>query len=182
MAEALRLGLSRKLLYQLRDEGIVQSVSRGLYRLASLPPLRNPGLVTVAARIPKGVVCLVSALAHHELTTQVPRSVDVAIERGATTTRPRIDDPPLRVHRFSGGAFKQGIEIHKLDGFPVRIYCAEKTITDCFKYRHKLGMEVVLEALRTWKRRRGAKMDALLRFGKTCRVAVVMRPYLEALA
>ena len=182
MADALRLGVSRKVLYSLRDEGVIQPLSRGLYRLASLPPVGNPDLVTIASRIPRGVLCLISALAFHELTTQVPHAVDVAVERGSTTSRPRIDYPPVRVYRFSGAAFKRGVEIHKLDGVSVRVYNAEKTIADCFKYRHKLGMEIVLEALRTWRRRRGANIDALLEYGKTCRVAKVMRPYLEVLA
>jgi predicted transcriptional regulator of viral defense system len=181
MADALRLGVSRKLLYNMRDRGVIQLLSRGLYRLADLPPLGNPDLVTVAARVPHGVICLVSALAYHELTTEVPHAVHLAVERGATTARPRIDHPPVAVYRFSGAAFRQGAETHVLDGVPVRIYGAEKTLADCFKYRNTVGMEMVLEALRTWRRRRGANMEALLKYGRVCRVAAVMRPYLEAL-
>ena len=108
--------------------------------------------------------------------------MDVAVERGAATVRPRIEHPPVAMYRFTGEAFKQGIEMRRLDRVPVRIYGAEKTIADCFKYRHKLGMEVVLEALRTWRRRRGANMEALLKYARICRVEAVMRPYLEALS
>jgi predicted transcriptional regulator of viral defense system len=180
MAEGLRLGISRKTLYAMREAGVIAPLSRGLYRLADLDPLGDPDLVTVAARVPRGVVCLVSALAHHELTTQVPHAVDVALERG--TTRPRLAYPPVRFYWFSGHAFSEGIETHRLDGVPVRIYGPEKTIVDCFRFRNDLGMEIVLEALRLWRARRSRKLDALQRYAQIRRVAGLMRPYLEAMA
>jgi predicted transcriptional regulator of viral defense system len=179
MADALRLGINRKTFYAMRDAGVLEQLSRGLFRLRGLSPLANPDLVTVAVRIPQGVICLVSALAFHELTTQVPHEVDVAIERGKNV--PRIDYPPVRVFRFSGAAFREGVETHTLDGVGVRIYSAEKTIADCFKFRNKLGMEVVLEALRFWRRRRRRNLDRLLEHAHHCRVERVLRPYLEAL-
>lgn len=179
MSKALSQGVSRKALYKMRDAGIVEPVTRGLYRLASLPPVANPDLLAVAARVPQGVVCLISALSFHELTTQVPHAVDVAIERGAR--KPRIDHPPTQFHWFSGPAFHQGIATHSLDGVTLRVYDPEKTLADCFRFRNQLGMDVVLEALRLWREQRPKKLNALLAYARMRHVERVMRPYLEAL-
>lgn len=179
MAEALRLGISRKTLYAMRDAGVIEALSRGVYRLASLGPLAHPDLVTVAKRAPHGVLCLISALSFHELTTQVPHSIDVALERG--TRKPRLDYPPTRFFWFSGPAFHEGVETHGLDGVPVRIYGPEKTLVDCFRYRNQLGMDVVLEALRLWRDRGRRKLDVLLRYARMRHVERAMRPYLEAM-
>ena len=179
MSETMRLGINRRKLYAMRDAGVLEMVSRGLYRLRDLPALGSPDLVAIAKRIPQGVVCLISALSYHEITTQVPHEVYVAIVKGAEA--PRIDYPPVRVFRFSGAAFTEGIETHKVDGVPVRIYSPEKTIADCFKFRNKLGMDVVLEALKLWRERRGRNVQALLEHARHCRVERIMRPYLEAL-
>lgn len=178
MSAALRAGVDRRTLYTMRDDGVLTQLSRGVYRLASLPPLGAPDLVTACARIPNGVVCLISALAFHELTTQIPHAVDIAVARGASA--PRIDYPPVSVHWFSGHAFTSGIETPLVDGRPIRIYSAEKTLADVFKYRNKLGMEVALEALKAWRARRRAPMESLLVEARVCRVERVMRPYLEA--
>jgi len=163
----------------MRDAGVLEMLTRGLYRLRGLPPLGNPDLVTIAKRVPQGVVCLISALAFHRLTTQVPHEIHVALRKGAEP--PRIEYPPVHLYWFSGAAFSEGIEIHKMDGVLVRIYGPEKTIADCFKFRHKIGMDVVLEALRAWRERRGRNVETLLRHARHCRVERVMRPYLEAL-
>jgi predicted transcriptional regulator of viral defense system len=179
MSEALRLGVSRKTLYAMRDAGVVDPLSRGLFRLASLDPLGNPDLVTVAARVPQGVLCLISALAFHELTTQVPHAVDVALERG--TRKPRLDYPPTRFFWFSGPAFHEGVEMHRFDGASVRVYDPEKTLADCFRYRNQIGMDVVLEALRLWRERRRKKLDALLKYARLRHVERAMRPYLETM-
>ena len=178
MAEAVRAGLSRRALYKMRDDGVVERLSRGLYRLASLPDLSAPDLVAVAARIPKGVICLISALAFHELTTVVPHAVDVAVARG--TEMPRVDYPPVNVYWFSGQALTSGIEQPVLDGKPVRIYSAEKSIADAFKYRNKIGLEVAVEALRTWRERSTTNLDGLVGYARLCKVERVMRPYLHA--
>lgn len=180
MSEALRLGINRKSLYAMRDAGVLETVSRGLYRLASLEPLAHPDLVTVATRVPQGVLCLISALSFHELTTQVPHAIDVALERG--TRKPRLDYPPTRFFWFSGPAFHEGIETHELDGIPVRIYNPEKTVVDCFRYRNKIGMDVTLEAMRLWRERRRKKLDVLLKYARMRQVERGMRPYLEALS
>lgn len=180
MSDALAAGLNRRALYALRDAGTITQLSRGVYRLASLPELETPDLVTVATRVPGGVVCLISALAYHELTTQIPHAVDVALPRGAE--KPRIDYPPINFYWFSGPAFTSGIETRTMDGQKVRIYSAEKSVADAFKYRNKLGLDVALEALRTWRGRRGAVVARLLEQARACRVERVMRPYLEAVA
>ncbi len=176
---ALRAGIHPRTLYDMRDEGVVEQLSRGLYRLADLPALSNPDLVTVALKIPAGVVCLISALAYHEITTQIPHEVHVALPRGAEP--PRLKHPPLRVFWFTGGSFTEGIETHKVDGIRLRVYSPEKTLADCFKYRNKLGLDTVLEALRLYRSRKRPNVDNLMKFARVCRVEKVMRPYLEAL-
>jgi predicted transcriptional regulator of viral defense system len=180
MSEALRFGMSRRTLYAMRDTGVVEPVSRGLFRLASLVPLAHPDFVTVAARVPRCVLCLISALSFHELTSQVPHTIDVALARG--TRKPRLDYPPTRFYWFSGLAFSEGIETHALDGVPVRIYDPEKTLADCFRYRNQIGMDVVLEAMRLWRDRRRKKLDALLKYTRMRHVERAMRPYLEAMS
>ena len=177
-AEALRAGIHPHTLYAMRDAGRLEKISRGVYRLAKRSPLGNPDLVTVAKRIPKAVICLISALAFHDLTTQIPHEVYLALPRGAE--EPRLDFPPIRTFRFTGKSFTEGIEIHRLDGVPVRIYSPEKTLADCFKFRNKIGLDTVIEALRFYRERRSVKVDDLLRFAEICRMTKVMRPYLEA--
>jgi len=179
MPEALELGLSRWMLYSLVDRGILERISRGVYRLVELPPVGNPDLVIVSTRVPRGVICLISALAYHDLTTEVPHAVHLAIERGSEP--PRIEHPPVRLYRFSGRAFSSGIQVHHVDGVPVRVYSPAKSVADCFKYRNKLGLDVALEALRGWRARKGAKVEELLAEARACRVDKVIRPYLEAL-
>lgn len=178
-SEALRRGIGRGTLYAMRDAGDIERLSRGLYRLTDLPPLTDPDLAIVGARVPQGVVCLVSALAYHELTTEIPRRVDVALRRGGTP--PRLDYPPLAIHWFSGEAFTAGVETHVTDGVRVRIYSAEKSVADCFKHRGRVGLDTALDALRAYLARPNANIDALMGMADVCRVARVMRPYAEAL-
>jgi predicted transcriptional regulator of viral defense system len=135
--------------------------------------------VAIAKRVPQGVICLVSALAFHDLTLQVPHAIDVAIGRNAEP--PRLDYPPVRAFRFSDAAFSAGIEVHTIDGVRVRVYCREKTLADCFKYRNKIGMDTVLEALKQYKEKHRLEVEVLLRYAEICRVAKVMRPYLETM-
>jgi predicted transcriptional regulator of viral defense system len=176
-AEALRTGIHPRTLYELRDTGELEQVSRGVFRLSVREPIYNPDLVIAALRIPHGVICRISALAFHEITTQIPHAVSVALRKGAES--PRIDHPPVSIHRFSDAAYRAGIEEHVIDGVKVRVYSPEKTLADCFKYRNKIGMDVVLEALKLCMARR-INMDKLFKYAKVCRVANVMRPYLEA--
>ena len=158
---------------------MLEVVSRGVYRLADNPPLGNPDLMTVAIRVPGGVICLISALAFHELTTQIPHEVHVALTRGAE--EPRLDHPPIRTYRFSGAAFTEGVEAHELDGVSVRIYSPEKTLADCFKFRNQVGLDTVVEAVRFYRERGSIKVDDLMRYAEICRVKKVSRPYLEAI-
>jgi len=178
-AQALRLGIHPDTLYALRDSGKLEQISRGLYRLAASSPLGNPDLVTVALRVPQGVICLISALAFHDLTTQVPHEVQVALPRGAE--QPRLDYPPLRIYRFTGKSFTEGVETPELDAVRVRIYSREKTLADCFKFRNQVGLDTVVEALRLYRERREIRVDDLMRFASICRVTKIMRPYLEAI-
>jgi len=161
------------------NSGTLDRVSRGVYRLAESRPLGNPDLVTVATRVPRGVICLISALAFHELTTQIPHEVHLALPRGAE--EPRLDHPPIRTYRFTGGAFTQGVETHKLDGVIVRVYSPEKTLADCFKFRNRVGLDTAMEAVRLYRERRSVKVDDLMRYAAICRVKKIIRPYLEAI-
>ncbi|MBA3709866.1 MAG: type IV toxin-antitoxin system AbiEi family antitoxin domain-containing protein [Planctomycetes bacterium] len=179
-SDALCAGIHPRILYALRDQGAISLIARGLFRRADLPPLGEPYLIAVARRIPDAVVCLVSALVVHRLTTQVPHDVDIALPRSAY--RPTQGQPPLRIFHFSGKAMTEGVEIHDMDGTSVRIFSAEKTLADIFKFRHRLGLDIALEALRTYRRRRGANLQAVLEFARVCRVERVMRPYLETSA
>ncbi|MFZ5759834.1 MAG: type IV toxin-antitoxin system AbiEi family antitoxin domain-containing protein [Thermodesulfobacteriota bacterium] len=177
--EALKAGIHPRVLYSLRDQEKIEQVSRGVYRLSNLPPISNPDLVSVALRVPKAVICLISALSFHHLTTQVPHKVAIALERG--TESPRIDFPPVSIHRFTKEAYYAGVEKHEIDGVEILVYSPEKTIADCFKFRNKLGLDVVLEALKLYKERGRLNTEELMRYGHICRVSKIMKPYLEAM-
>jgi len=177
--DAISAGIHPRTLYAMRDEGVLERVSRGRYRLSSMPALSNPDLVTVATRIPRGVVSLISALAFHGLTDEIPHQVHIALRPG--TEKPRIEHPPVHIIWFSGEAFTEGIEIHEIDGVDVQIYGAAKTIADCFKFRKKIGRDVALEALKTYRNRPDFNLKELIRYARIRRVENVMRPYLEAL-
>lgn len=179
MSEAIKHGITRYMLYSLKDKGIIEQISRGVYRLTSLPPLSNQDLVTVSLRIPNAVICLISALSYHGLTTQIPHSVSIAIPRETHT--PTLVYPPIQVHRFSGKAYLAGIEEHLIDETNIKIYSAEKTIADCFKYRNKIGMDIVLEAIKFYRARKQFNMNEILKFARICRVDKVIAPYLEVM-
>jgi predicted transcriptional regulator of viral defense system len=178
--EAIREGVHPRTLYQLRDNGTLERLSRGVYRISERKPLSDPDLVTVSIRVPKGIICLVSALAFHEITTQIPHAISIALEKGAES--PRIDYPPVVVYRFSQTSLAAGIEKHEIDGVKIRVYSPEKTIADCFKFRNKIGMDIVLEALRLYRARKKASLQRLLEYARICRVEKVMSPYLEIIA
>lgn len=179
LSEALALGMNRYQFYRLRDQGVIEPVSRGLYRLTELPPVSNPDLLAVATRFPKAVLCLVSALAWHDMTTQIPRRIDLAVARNARL--PKQDYPPIRGHRFSGERFTSGVETHTLDGATLHVYNPEKTLADCFAFRNTLGMDVVLEAIRLYPKRHRPDYNQVLEYARICRVARSIRPYLEAI-
>jgi len=177
--EALRAGIHPRTLYEMERARILEKLNRGLYRLTDLPPLGNPDLVTVALKVPSGIICLISALAYHEITTQIPHEVYIALERGAEP--PRLGHPPIRIFWFSGQAFTAGMETRMIEGARVRIYSPEKTIADCFKYRNKIGLDTAIEALKLYREKKRFKGDDFMQFARVCRVEKVMRPYLEAL-
>ena len=178
-SQALDRGIHPRTLYAMRDGGILERIDRGLYRLADLPPLSDPDLVAVANKVPKGVICLISALSFHDITTQIPHAVWIAVSRG--TEPPRLDFPPIQLHWFSGEAFTAGVETHRVDNTPIQVYSAEKTLADCFKYRNKIGMDTVLEALTLYRDQRKPRPKKLIEYARVCRVEKVMRPYLEAI-
>ena len=178
LIEALARGFSRYQFYQLRDEGLIEPVSRGLYRLADLPPIENPDLVAAATRFPHAVLCLISALDWHGITTQIPHQVHLAVARDARL--PVLDYPPVAGYRFSGWAFSAGIEQVDVDGITLNVYNPEKTLADCFKFRNRIGMDVVLEALELYRTRKTFLPGKLMEYARVCRVANVMAPYVEA--
>ena len=173
-------GIARVTLTRAVRAGQIERVGRGLYALPGRSVSAHGSLAEVARRVPKGVVCLLSALRFHGLTTQAPFEVWLAV--GNKAAAPRLAYPPLRVVRFSGAALSEGVETQVIDGVPVSITSVAKTVADCFKYRHKIGLDVALEALReAWSGKRMTS-DDLWRNAKVCRVTNVMRPYLESLS
>lgn len=170
---------ARVLLSRLVKNGELIKVGRGLYTLPDSDFNEQQDLLETTRLVPKGVICLLSALRYHDLTTQNPFEIWLAIE-GASWL-PTVEHLPLRVFRFSGQAFAEGIETHDIEGIPLKVYSPAKTVADCFKYRNKIGLDVAIEALRDCWRKKKATMDELWHFAKVCRMANVMRPYLESL-
>jgi predicted transcriptional regulator of viral defense system len=171
-------GIPRIYLTRLVRRGLLERVGRGLYTLPDTEASEHRTLAEASKQVPHGVVCLLSALRFHELTTQNPFEVWMAVHHKAWT--PRSEGPPLRVVRMSGAAFDSGVETHQVEGVTVRVYGPAKTVADCFKFRRKVGLDVALEALRDYRRAYPAGMDELWRYAKICRVSGVIRPYLEA--
>jgi predicted transcriptional regulator of viral defense system len=172
--------IPRTYLQRLHEHGLLVKEARGLYKLPNAEVTENHSLAEACKRVPRGVVCLLSALQFHKLTTQAPSEVWLALDRKARA--PREGGQPLRLVRMSGRALTEGIEDHRIEGVAVKVYKPAKTVADCFKYRNKIGLDVALEALRDYRQKHRAGMDELWRFAKICRVERVMRPYLEALA
>lgn len=172
-------GLHPEHLRRLAADGLVERVARGMYVLANVEATPNHSLAQAAKKVPHGVVCLLSALRFHEIGTQSPFEVWLAIDRRARKPSARV--PKLRVVRFSGAALTNGVEKHKIEGVGVPVYSLAKTVADCFKYRNKIGLDVAIEALREGLRERRFSRDELWNYAKVCRVASIMRPYLETL-
>ena len=173
-------GLPRAVLTRMAASGQLERAARGLYRLPDSGSSEHDGLVTVASKVPQAVVCLLSALQFHGLTTQLPWQVWIAMPRGSHV--PRLEYPPIRMVQFTGEAYTQGIETHERDGVKLHVYSVAKTVADCFKHRNKIGMDVALEALKDARAQGRASFDDLWRCAKVCRVSNVMRPYMEAVA
>jgi len=158
----------------------LERVGRGLYRLPSQPGSEHEALAAVATKVPQAVFCLLTALQFHELTTQLPRDVWIAMPRGSHA--PRLEYPPIKMVQMTGAAYSEGIENFERNGVMLRVYCAAKTVADCFKHRNKVGLDVALEALKDVRAKRTASADDLWRYAKLDRMANVMRPYMEAVA
>lgn len=178
-AEAIRLGIHARTLYQLRDEEILEQLSRGVYRLKSLADFSEPDLVLVSKKIPRAVICLISALAYHEITTQIPHFVYIAIP--SRDRKSRLGYPPIRFFQYSEKTYNAGIEIKKIGGYPVKIYSIEKTLADCVKFRNRIGIDVVIEALKMYWRRQETNIDLLYKYARLHRVEKILQPIMETI-
>jgi predicted transcriptional regulator of viral defense system len=172
-------GIPRTHLRRMLASGLLASPSRGLYTLSDAEPTEQQSLIEVAKRVPHGVICLLSALQFHELTTQAPFEIWLAI--GESARRPKVDYPPLRIVRFSQNSLNSGVVEHILEGIPVKVTTPAKTVADCFKYRNKIGLDVALESLRDCWKKKLATIDEIHQMAVVCRVSRVIRPYLESL-
>jgi predicted transcriptional regulator of viral defense system len=177
--EALAEGIHRRTLYALRDEGALIPISRGLHQLSDMEVPAELGLVEVSKKVPNGVICLISALSFHELTTQNPHYIWLAIERKAR--KPIIEYPPIRVFFFTGAFFREGVEIHRIMDHDVRIYNAPKTVIDCFRWQHAAGLDVALEAAREYLKRPGSTPATLMEYARICKIEKFVLPYLQAM-
>jgi len=180
LSDARKRGIHPEQVRRLHNQGVLERVARGTYRLAEGEISEYQTMVEVCTRVPHGVVCLLSALRFHELTTQAPFEVWIAIDPDAR--KPKTEALPIRIVRFSGQALTTGIETHQTPSGEIHIYGISKTVADCFKYRNKIGLDVALEALKDAWQSRNLNMDDLWRYAKICRVANVIRPYLETLS
>ena len=178
-SQALALGIAPRTLYAMRDVGLIRQISRGVYQLAYQEPPGNPDLVSVALRIPKAVICLISALHFYGLTTQIPHKVYIALPQSAE--KPRLEFPPLDIVWLSEKSYRAGITEQQVDDIPIKIYSREKTIADCFKFRNKIGIDIALEALRDYLKLPDRQLDQLLVYARIDRVESLISRYLEAL-
>ena len=179
-SDAVALGYSRMYLAQLARQGLVRKISRGLYATPQRKESEFSSLAEIASKHPKALVCLLSALSFHGLTTQAPHEVWIAI--GNKDRIPKMSYPPLRIVRFGGETHSDGVASHTMDGVEVKVTNIAKTIVDCFKFRNKIGLDVALEALKEAMQSKRVTMDELWHYSQLCRVHNVMRPYLEGLA
>jgi len=173
------IGLPREYLLRLHRQGKIVRSGRGLYSLPDATITERHSYAEAARRVPGSIFCLLSALAFHEITTQSPASVWIALPQGAR--RPTISSLSLRVVRLSGASLTEGIEKHKVEGVPIRVYSVAKTVADCFKFRNKIGLDVAIEALKDSLGQKKATINEIYRYARICRVSNVIRPYMEAL-
>ena len=163
----------------MRDKGYIDEITRGVYYLTSANvTIDNIDLITVTKRLPRAVICLLSALSFHDLTTQIPHFVYAAYQQG--WRQPKLNYPPLKIFRYSTAAFEAGIEYHDLNGISVSIYSPAKTVVDCFKFRNKVGLDIAIEALKEYCHKNNyAAIDELLNYAQICRIKNIITPYLE---
>ena len=177
--EIRKAGLHPEYLRKLCNSGLLIRTGRGLYVVADGDFTEHHSLAEACKRVPHGIVCLLSALSYHEIGTQNPNQIWMAIDR--SMRKPKVDYPPIRIFRFSGPSLKEGIEEKKIEGVSVRVYNPAKTVADCFKYRNKVGIDVAIEALKECWRSRRSTIDELVYYAKICRVRNIMQPYIEAI-
>ena len=175
----LKAGFHADSLASLEKEGKVEKIGRGLYRLMDHSIEAHPDLVMATLQAPRGVICLITALAFHEATDEIPRQIDIAIPR--LTHANKIKYPPVKFYRFSKSSWEAGIEEHMVDGHKIRVYSLAKTIADCFKFRSKVGIDVAREALKTALDERKVKINDVMGFAKICRVDGIIKPIMEAI-
>jgi predicted transcriptional regulator of viral defense system len=179
VSNATRLGIQKHILYEMYQSGELVKESRGLYSLSNMQPLGNPDLIHISLLVPKGVICLISALHFYELTTQIPHSVYVALPKNIL--KPRIDYPPLEVFWLLPKPYSAGIDEIMMDGLKVKIYNKEKTIVDCFKFRKRIGEEIALEALKDYLGKPRIDIHQLMKYAKINRVERIITPYIKGL-
>lgn len=183
VSEAQALGIPLHKIYTLRNKGLLTLISRGLYRLTNCVVTTNYDLVVVTKRIPQAVICLISALSFHNLTTEIPHKVYIALPGpGEQIATPKDwHNPPLKVVRFSGKAFSEGIELFQEAGITLKIYNPAKTVADCFKFRNRIGLDVALEALKTYRSSKTFNIEQLSYYAQINHVQKTLKPYLEAI-
>jgi len=177
--DILATGIHRRDIKRIRDEGQIIRVKRGLYRLSEIPLISNQGFIDIARAVPEGVICLLSALSYYELTTFNPSVVSMALCRGRR--RPKIEYPPVEFYYFSTKQFKAGVDEVKIKGHKIRIYCTEKTICDCFKYRNKLGLDIAKEGLSEYLKLKDRNLERLFKYAEICRVKKLMEIWVNAM-
>ncbi len=177
-SEAISEGIHPRILYKLCELGIIKKLQRGLYALTDLPDIEEPDLVVISKIIPKGVICLISALYFHRLTVQIPRWVDVAVHQKYIPAQ--LKHPPIQIHWFSDKFYNNGIEKHNFCGAEIKIYSREKSIIDCFRLRKKIGIDIVIEALKSYLKQDNINITLLIKFAKESRISKILEPYLQA--
>ena len=177
--DILATGIHRRDIKKIKEEGKITRIKRGLYRLSEIPVISNQGFIDLACAVPEGVICLLSALSYYELTTFNPSVISMALCRG--TRRPKIEYPPVEFYYFSTKQFEAGIDEIRIKGHKIRIYCPEKTICDCFRYRSKLGLDVAKEGLSEYLKRKDRNLEKLLEYAEICRVKRLLETWINAM-
>ena len=177
--EIIKAGFNKAFLKDNLNSGRIQKVDRALYRLSDDFTLLNPDLVAVSIKVKKGVVCLISALAFHEATTEIPHRINIAIPRGAWANK--INYPPVKFYHFASKAWEAGVEKHEIEEYQIKVYSLAKTVADCFKFRNKIGIDVAREALKTAITEKGVQPKEIMKYAEICRVDNIIKPILEAM-
>ena len=180
-SEAIKLGINPKTLYSMRESGHIKAIDRGIYLLIDDEiDIEHIDIIATCKRLPRGIICLISALAFHNLTTQIPHYVYIAYQQG--WREPKFKYPPIKIFRYSETSFESGIEYHVINGLNIPIYSAAKTVVDCFKFRNRIGLDIAIEALRDyWHKNKNTTMDEILKYANICRVTKFITPYIDSI-